>query len=206
MAYEIPSLPYKYSDLEPHFDEATMRLHHTKHHQAYTDKLNTALEKYPELFNRDLSELLRSTEQLPEDIRTTVVNNGGGYLNHNFFWETLQPSVTGENLPTGTSLGVLLEDQYGSVADFLARFKETALGIFGSGWAWLALVAPDKVEIMTTANQGILSAGISPLLAVDVWEHAYYLKYQNRRAEYIDAFFKVLNWSKAEERFKMAIK
>jgi len=201
--YEIPSLPYKYGDLEPYIDEPTMRVHHTKHHQTYADKLNAALEKYPELREKDLTMLIRqASAQLPEDIRSAAVNNGGGYLNHSFFWQVLGKPADADNKPAGTTIGVMLEDQFGSYDNFRTAFKEKATGLFGSGWTWLLLDSGGKLEIVNTANQDLPPEGRKILITLDLWEHAYYLKYQNRRAEYVDAFWHVVDWKKADERTK----
>lgn len=203
--YEIPSLTYKYGDLEPFIDEATMRVHHTKHHQAYTDKLNTALEKYPDLKEKDLVTLIQQAEKLlPEDIRSAVVNNGGGFLNHSFWWSILGKPVDKENKPEGTTIGVMLDDQYGGYEEFKKQFKEKALGLFGSGWTWLCTSDTDagKLEIINTANQNLLPQGKQSIIALDLWEHAYYLKYQNRRAEYVDAFFSVVDWDSVDKQMK----
>ncbi len=202
--YEIPSLIYKYGDLEPHIDEATMRVHHTKHHQAYTDKLNAALEKYPDLQEKDLATLIYQAEtMLPEDICSAVINNGGGFLNHNFWWNILGKPKDETNKPEGTTIGVMIDEQYGSYDQFKTEFKDKALGLFGAGWTWLA-ISNNKLEIINTANQNLLPSDKKALLGLDVWEHAYYLKYQNRRTEYVDAFFHIIDWKKVDEQLKKA--
>ena len=207
--HQVPNLKYKYSDLEPYIDEETMRIHHTKHHQAYVDKLNTALEKHSELVTKPLEELLKNLEAVPEDIRLAVRNHGGGHWNHTFFWEILRPAspTTSQVGPREKTIG-LIDETFGNFEAFQKQFKEAALGRFGSGWAWLVLDSSGKIKISTTANQDTpisegpstpLGTHVKPLLALDVWEHAYYLKYQNRRADYLDAFWQVLNWERVEE-------
>lgn len=194
--HQIPSLPYKYSDLEPHFDEQTMRIHHTKHHQTYVDKLNDALKDYPDLAIKPIFELLADLKEVPEAIRTAVRHHGGGHLNHLLFWEMLSPQGGGPREETIS----LIDATFGSLDEFKARFKESALSRFGSGWAWLVLLPDRRLQIISTANQDTpLSEGKYPVLGLDVWEHAYYLKYQNRRAEYVDAFFKIINWATVEK-------
>lgn len=203
MIYEIPSLPYKYGELEPFIDETTMRVHHTKHHQTYADKVNAALEKYPDLLEKDLTTLIRQADKLlPEEIRGTVVNNGGGFLNHSFWWSVLGKPANKENKPDGTTIGVTIEDQYGTFDDFKEAFKDKAMGLFGSGWTWLAVNASGALEIINTANQNLLPADKQPVLLLDLWEHSYYLMYQNRRAEYIDAFFHVIDWNNVDKMMK----
>jgi Fe-Mn family superoxide dismutase len=193
--HEIPSLKYKYSDLEPYVDEETMRLHHTKHHQAYVDKLNTALEAYPDLAQLSVEELLRDVSKIPEAIRQTVINNGGGHYNHSFFWEVIGTNGAGPQERTITAF----EEAFVNLDGFKERFKAAALGHFGSGWTWVVKNG-DKLEIVTTVNQNTpWSNGLKPILTLDLWEHAYYLKYQNRRADYVDAFFKIINWEQVEK-------
>lgn len=193
--HQLPNLPYDYDALEPWFDEATMRLHHGKHHQSYVDKLNKALEGYPVGQTLSLLELLRQLDQVPEVIRQAVRNYGGGHFNHSLFWQLLTPPL-GQIQPPAGELLELLEKNFGGFADFQAKFKEAALNHFGSGWAWL-VVEPteEKLTIVTTANQdNPVSEGKKVILGVDVWEHAYYLKYQNRRPDYLDAWFNLINW------------
>jgi len=200
MKFELPKLEYAYDSLEPFIDEATMKIHHDKHHQAYTDKLNVALEKHPELKIRDAEELLKNLKQVPEDIRTAIRNNGGGYVNHNFFWEILKKDVKIKG-----KIKQEIEKRFGSFEKFKEEFTNAAIGLFGSGWAWL-VVNNGKLEITTTPNQDSpISEGKIPLLTIDVWEHAYYLKYQNRRADYVAAFFNVINWEKVEDNFVKSI-
>lgn len=201
--HTLPNLPYAYDALEPHIDEPTMRLHHTKHHQGYVAKLNAALEKYPKLQNKKLDELLRNLNTVPEAIRTAVRNHGGGHWNHSFFWTILAPASPNQGLALtgkGQTLKVTLEKNFGSVEKFQTQFKDAALNRFGSGWAWLIKRADGALAITSTANQDAPFAEGEPILGLDVWEHAYYLKYQNRRADYIDAFFKVINWEEVINR------
>ena len=167
--YQIPSLPYEYSDLEPYIDEATMKVHHLKHHQAYTDKLNAALEKYPELKDADLSTLIYEADTaLPEDIRTTVINNGGGYLNHSFFWPLLRRPESETNEPTGTAIGKALNAEFENYEGFKKQFSEKALGLFGSGWTWLLVDKTGKLKIENTANQLLAPRGSRAVLALDL--------------------------------------
>lgn len=195
--YTLPNLPYTYDALEPHIDAETMRIHHLKHHQAYIDKLNAALEKYPELQTQKLEKLLQDLNAVPETIRTAVRNHGGGHWNHSFFWQILTPpnqnqgSTLGDK---GRTLKSIMEKNFGSVENFQNQFQEAALDHFGSGWVWLIKRQDGALVIMSTANQDTPFDRGQPILGLDVWEHAYYLKYQNRRADYIDAFFKVINW------------
>ncbi len=202
MAYELPSLPYDFDALEPHIDEQTMRIHHGKHHQAYVTNLNAALDKHPELHNKDLEDLLKDLNAVPEDIRAAVRNNGGGHVNHSMFWVLMSPKGGGE--PTGP-LADAIKTEFGSVAELKDRMAKAAMGRFGSGWAWLALDAGGKLVVTSTANQdNPLSEGMTPLLGIDVWEHAYYLKYQNRRADYVEAWWNVVNWDEVARRFSAA--
>ena len=201
--YEIPSLNFRYGDLEPYFDEATLRIHHTKHHQTYADRLNVALAKHPELSDKDLVKLIQNVDgDLPEDIRTSVVNNGGGFLNHSFFWEILAKPLDEKNTPKDMAIEKLIIDHFGSYENFKTKFTEMAIGVFGSGWTYLLVGEDMKLEIVNIANQNLPPAGKTAILALDLWEHAYYLKYQNRRNEYIDAFYHVINWKKVEELLK----
>ncbi len=196
--HTLPKLPYAYDALEPYIDEQTMRLHHLKHHQGYVDKLNAALEKYPELAEKPVEELLRDLNSVPEAIRPAVRNHGGGHWNHSFFWKILGPASPNQGLALaekGQTLKLALEKNFGSVDEWQKQFKDAALNRFGSGWAWLVKKSNDQFSIISTANQDTPFDQGQPILGVDVWEHAYYLKYQNRRADYLDAFFKVINWS-----------
>jgi Fe-Mn family superoxide dismutase len=197
MAFSVPDLPYDYDALEPHIDEATMRVHHDKHHQAYVDKANGALEG-TEWADRDVEEVLKSLDSLPADKQGPVRNNGGGHYNHTLFWQMLSPDGGGA---PGGDLAAAIDATFGSFEDFKAQFKEAGIARFGSGWAWLVRYG-DGVAIVSTPNQDSpISDGKTPLLGCDVWEHAYYLKYQNKRPEYIDAFWNVVNWPYVEERF-----
>ncbi len=204
MAHELMPLPYDYNALEPHIDELTMRIHHDKHHQAYVNNLNAALEKHPDLFNLSLEELLAKLDQVPDDIRTAVRNHGGGTLNHNLFWNIM--SGNGGGKPTGELLAAL-ESTFGSFEDFKDRFTKAAATHFGSGWAWLAVDSSGNLEVFSLPNQDSpLSSGKVPLLTIDIWEHAYYLKYQNLRASYIDAWWNVVDWSEISRLYKNAVK
>ncbi len=197
MPYEVPPLPYDYAALEPHIDEATMRLHHDKHHQAYVDKVNAALEG-TEWADRPIEEVLSSLDQLPEAARGVVRNNGGGHYNHALFWESMKPGGGGE--PTGP-LADAIAAAFGSFADFKAKVKETGIARFGSGWAWLVHDGSGLAVVSTLNQDNPVSQGQTPLLGVDVWEHAYYLKYQNKRPDYIDAFWNVVNWGEVARRY-----
>jgi len=197
MAYEVPDLPYDYGALEPHIDEATMKLHHDKHHQAYVDKANAALEGTDHA-DRPIEELLRDLDSLPEDKRGPVRNNGGGHYNHSLFWEWMSPDGGGE--PDG-DLRAALESAFGSVDDFKSQMKDAGIARFGSGWAWLVHDG-SGLAVTSTANQDSpVMEGQTPLLGIDVWEHAYYLKYQNKRPDYLDAFWNVVNWGKVAEGY-----
>jgi Fe-Mn family superoxide dismutase len=197
MAYEVPPLPYDYAALEPHIDEQTMRLHHDKHHQAYVDKVNGALEG-TEHADKPIEEVIRELAAIPEDKRTVVRNNGGGHLNHTLFWESMSPDGGGE---PGGDLADAITAKFGSFDAFKEQFEAAGVNQFGSGWAWL-VVDGGELAITSTANQdNPVSSGQTPLLGNDVWEHAYYLKYQNRRPEYLKAWWNVVNWSKVGERY-----
>jgi superoxide dismutase, Fe-Mn family len=200
MAYNVPPLPYDYSALEPHIDEATMRVHHDKHHQAYVDKVNAALEG-TEWADKPIEEVVANLDQIPEDKRGPVRNNGGGHLNHSLFWEWLAPD--GGGAPSG-DLASAIDDAFGSFDEFKEKFKAAGVNQFGSGWAWLVHDG-SGLAITSTANQDSpLTDGKTPLLGADVWEHAYYLKYQNKRPDYLDAFWNVVNWPKVAEAFESA--
>jgi Fe-Mn family superoxide dismutase len=198
--FTLPKLPYAFDALEPYVDARTMEIHHDKHHAAYVANLNTALSKYPDLLKTPIDELMRNLAKLPVDdaTRGAVRNNGGGHSNHSHFWLWMAPKAGGE--PTGP-LGDAIKSSYGDFAKFRAAFKDSAMKRFGSGWAWL-LADGGKVSIVSSGNQDTpLSQGKTPLLGIDVWEHAYYLKYQNRRADYVDAWWNVINWKAAGEKF-----
>jgi len=199
----LPDLPYAYDALEPHIDAKTMEIHHKKHHQAYIDKLNSALEKHPDLLDKDIREILTNLSQIPEDIRTVVRNNGGGYLNHWVFWELMSPSGGGE--PTG-KLSDDIKSEFGSFENFKVKFNEAATSRFGSGWAWLVMDS-GTLKVMSTANQdNPISENKEPILGVDVWEHAYYLQYQNRRPDYLNAWWNVVNWDGVSKHYESIIK
>ena len=201
MAYSLPALPYPANALEPHIDARTMEIHHTKHHQAYINNVNTALEAQPALAAKPVEELIRNLAEVPEAIRTTVRNNGGGHANHSLFWTIMGPHAGGE--PSGT-LGDAVKSTFGSFASFKEQFTTAAMGRFGSGWAWLS-VDKGKLIIESTANQDSpISEGRTPILGIDVWEHAYYLHYQNRRPDYVNAFYNVINWAEVAKRFAAA--
>lgn len=196
--FTLPPLPYAYDALEPSFDAATMHLHHDKHHQAYVNNLNTAVAAHPELAGKSLVELVTSWSSLPETARNAVRNNAGGHYNHSFWWPTLGK---GGAAPTG-ELAKAIDAKFGSLPAFQEQFTKAAMGVFGSGWAWLVKAPDGTVAIETTPNQdSVLALGHKPVLGIDVWEHAYYLKYQNRRADYVKAYFQVLNWDHVSGQF-----
>ena len=200
MAFQLPDLPYPYDALEPHIDEATMRVHHDKHHQAYVDKANAALEG-TEWSEKPVEEVLKQLQSLPADKQAAVKNNGGGHYNHTLFWESM--SASGGGAPDG-ELASAIDAAFGSFEDFKAKMKDAGVKQFGSGWAWLVHDS-SGLAVVSTANQdNPISNGQTPLLGVDVWEHAYYLNYQNRRPDYIDAWWNVVNWAKAAEHFSSA--
>ena len=201
MAHELPKLPYAYDALEPHIDAQTMEIHHTKHHQGYVNKLNDALTKAPNLQKTSLEELLRGIGTVPEAIRTAVRNNGGGHANHTLFWQVMAPKGGGK--PSG-KLADAITKTFGGFDTFKEQFTAAATGRFGSGWAWLILLN-GKLSIESTANQDSpIMEGKTPILGLDVWEHAYYLKYQNRRPDYIKAWWNVINWPEVARRFESA--
>jgi Fe-Mn family superoxide dismutase len=197
--FTLPDLGYSFDALEPYIDAKTMEIHHGKHHATYVDKLNQALEKYPELQNKKIEELLAGIDSAPKEISTALRNNGGGHHNHTLFWETMKPG--GSNEPSGT-LADELHSTFGGFEEFKTKLTEAAIGRFGSGWAWL-VATNGNLEVYSTPNQDSpLMEGKTPILGLDVWEHAYYLKYQNKRPDYIDAWWNVLNWSVIAERYK----
>ena len=203
MPQTLPALPYDFAALEPHIDAQTMQIHHDKHHQAYVNNLNAALDKHPELHQKTVEELLRGINGVPEDIRTAVRNNGGGHHNHSLFWTVMAPKAGGE--PVG-ALEKAIASAFGGFAKFKETFAAAATTRFGSGWAWLS-VAGGKLEITSGANQDSpLMDGKVPVLGLDVWEHAYYLKYQNRRPDYISAWWNVVHWPEVARRFEGAVK
>ena len=202
MAYEVPDLPYDYNALEPHIDEETMRVHHDKHHKAYVDKANAALEG-TEWGDKDVNEVLQNLSSLG-DKETAVRNNGGGHSNHSFFWEIMSPASDGGGGKPDGDLADAIKDKFGSFDDFKEEFKNAGVGQFGSGWSWL-IHDGSGLAVVSTANQDTpISDGNTPIIGCDVWEHAYYLKYQNKRPDYIDAWWNVVNWAKASEHFGSA--
>ncbi len=206
MAFELPPLPYDYAALEPHIDEATMKLHHDKHHQTYITNLNGAIEKHPELGSKSPEDLVKDLASIPEDVRKIVQNNGGGHVNHTMFWQIMKPGGGGE---PGGNIGLQITADFGSFEAFTKLFNETTAKQFGSGWGWLVFKktadAGGKLEILTTANQdNPLSQGLYPILGNDVWEHAYYLKYQNKRPDYLAAWWHTVNWEEINKRFETA--
>ena len=204
MAYELPKLPYPYDALEPHIDAKTMEIHHTKHHQAYITKANDALQKHPDLAKKPIDDLMRDLSSVPEDIRTTIRNNGGGHANHSLFWTILGPKKGGQ--PSG-EIGEAINKKFGSFDKFKEEFTAAGVGRFGSGWAWLSVDKSGNLVLESTANQDTpLSEGRTPIFGCDVWEHAYYLKYQNKRPDYIAAFWNVVNWDEVNRRYQQAKK
>ncbi|GAB4459038.1 MAG: Fe-Mn family superoxide dismutase [Anaerolineae bacterium] len=207
MAFELPALPYASNALEPHIDARTMEIHHGKHHQAYINNLNTALEGHADLQSKSIEDLIKGLGAVPENIRTAVRNNGGGHLNHSMFWQLMSAGGGGE---PGGDLGAAINSTFGSFASFKEQFAKAGVGRFGSGWAWL-VVNGGKLEVVSTANQdnplmGKAIAGCegTPILGLDVWEHAYYLNYQNRRPDYIAAWWNVVNWDQVAKNFAAA--
>ena len=199
MAHELPDLPYGYDALEPHIDAETMRIHHTKHHQGYVNNLNAALEKHPELGEKTVEQLLSDLDSVPQDIRTAVRNNGGGHANHSLFWPCMAPGAGGA--PSG-ELAAAVDSAFGSFDAFRESFAKAAATRFGSGWAWLCAGGGGELLITSTANQdNPVSEGLRPILGLDVWEHAYYLNYQNRRPDYVNAWWNVVNWERVGENF-----
>jgi Fe-Mn family superoxide dismutase len=199
MAHSLPPLPYDYNALEPHIDEQTMRIHHDKHHAAYVNNLNAALEKHPELQGKSVEDLVKGIATVPEDIRAAVRNNGGGHVNHTMFWEIMGPG--GGGAPTG-AIGEAINSTFGDFEKFKSQVNDAGAKRFGSGWAWLVDVG-GKLVIESTANQDSpLMEGKKPILGVDVWEHAYYLKYQNRRPDYLAAWWGTVNWGAVNKRFR----
>jgi Fe-Mn family superoxide dismutase len=199
MAFTLPPLPYDFVALEPHIDAKTMEIHHGKHHQTYVNNLNAAIEKAPELANKSLDDLMRSVNSLPEAVRIPIRNNGGGHWNHSMFWQIMAPKAGGE---PGGNLGAAIKSAFGDFAKFREQFSAAGVGRFGSGWAWL-INSGGKLSITSTPNQdNPLMEGQKAIMGLDVWEHAYYLKYQNRRPDYISAWWNVVNWKEVEKRFQ----
>ena len=202
MAYELPPLPYDYNALEPYIDEQTMRIHHDKHHGTYVTNVNNALANHPDLAALPVEQLIQNLGRVPEDIRTTVRNNGGGHANHSFFWPIMVPNAGGQ--PSG-ALAEAITQTFGSFDAFKDQFSKAAAGRFGSGWAWLTMDGSGALRIESTPNQDSpLMDGRTPILGLDVWEHAYYLKYQNRRADYIAAWWNVVNWPQVARNYEAA--
>ncbi len=199
MAHEVPALPYPFDALEPHIDARTMEIHHDRHHAAYVNNLNKALEKHHDLQSKSVEDLLRDLNKVPEDIRTAVRNNGGGHANHSLFWPIMSPEGGGE--PEG-DLAKAIRDTFGDFKSFQEKLASAAAGRFGSGWAWLSVEKGGKLRVEDTPNQDSpLSQGRTPILGVDVWEHAYYLKYQNKRPDYVSAWWNVVNWEEVAKRY-----
>lgn len=202
MAYELPPLPYPANALEKAIDEQTMQIHHGKHHAAYVNNLNAALEKHPDLADKPVEELLRNINSVPEEIRTAVRNNGGGHANHSMFWKIMSPNGGGE--PTG-AIAQVIKDNFGSFEAFKEQFNDAGAKRFGSGWAWLVKTKDGKFQVMSTANQDSpLMEGHYPIMGNDVWEHAYYLRYQNRRPDYLKSWWEVVNWDEINKRLEGA--
>jgi superoxide dismutase, Fe-Mn family len=201
--FPLPDLGYPHDALEPHIDARTMEIHHGKHHQGYTNKLNAALESHPDLHERSAEDLLRDIESVPEDIRGAVRNNGGGFVNHALFWKVMSPG--GASVPEGGLAGAI-DDAFGHFDEFKARFSAAAGGQFGSGWGWLCVGPDGGLQVMATPNQDSpMMSGFAPILGIDVWEHAYYLNYQNRRPDYIAAFWNVVNWDVVAGNYAQAL-
>ena len=202
MPFALPDLPYAYDALEPHIDARTMEIHHTKHHQAYVNNANMALEKYPEWAEKSPCDILKNLDSVPADIKTAAQNNVGGHCNHSFFWQIMNPEGGGN--PKG-GLAKAIDSEFGSFDAMKEQFNKAAATRFGSGWAWL-VIKGGKLEIISTANQDSpLSLGYERVLCLDVWEHAYYLHYQNKRPDYVSAWWNVINWDRAEENYQKAI-
>ncbi|HZC05069.1 MAG TPA: superoxide dismutase [Ktedonobacterales bacterium] len=202
MAFELPPLPYDYSALEPHIDAQTMQLHHDKHHQAYVNNLNTALQGLSQFDNMSVDDLMRHINEVPENVRTAVRNNGGGHANHSMFWAIMKPNGGGE--PTG-ALADAINSTFGSFDQFKTTFNDNGAKRFGSGWTWLVVDQSGKLQAISSANQDSpLMDGLYPVMGNDVWEHAYYLKYQNRRPDYLSAWWNVVNWDEVAKRFQTA--
>jgi len=207
MAYELPDLPYDFDALEPHIDATTMQIHHDKHHNTYVTKLNAAIEQHPDLGAKPVEELIANIGSLPEDIQTAVRNNGGGHANHALFWQLMGPNGGGK---PGGAVGDAIDQAFGGFDKFQEQFKNAALGRFGSGWAWLIVDPGGNLQITDTPNQDtplmrdMAALPGTPILGIDVWEHAYYLKYQNKRPDYVDAWWNVVNWDEVAKRFDAA--
>ena len=197
--HTLPPLPYAYNALEPFIDAKTLEIHHGKHHQSYVDKLNAALEKYPELQSKTVEELIKSLDEIPEAIRTTVRNNAGGHFSHTLYWNTMSPTAE-EYIPE--KLGKAIVETFGSIVEFKEQFSKAAANVFGSGWVWLAVTTNGKLKIVSTqGHDSPLMTGDKPLMVIDVWEHAYYLHYQNRRPEYIQNWWNIVDWKAVERNY-----
>ena len=202
MAHEVSPLPYSFDALEPHIDARTMEIHHDRHHAGYVSKLNDALDGHADLESKSVEDLLRDIGQVPADIRTAVRNNGGGHANHSLFWTVMSPDGGGE---AAGEIGAAINDAFGSFGEFRSTFNDTATGRFGSGWGWLVVDRGGDLSVESSANQDSpLMEGKTPILGVDVWEHAYYLHYQNKRGDYVDAWWNVVNWDEVEKRYRAA--
>ena len=202
MAFEVPPLPYDYNALEPYIDTQTMQLHHDKHHAAYVNNLNAALQNAPQFASLAIEDLIRRINDVPENIRTAVRNNGGGHLNHSMFWQIMTPNGGGQ---PGGELASAINSTFGSFDQFKAAFNDAGVKRFGSGWAWLVVGPGGNLQVISTANQDSpLIDGLFPIMGNDVWEHAYYLKYQNRRPDYLNAWWNVVNWPEIERRYQQA--
>lgn len=201
MTYSLPKLPYDVAALEPHIDTLTMIIHHTKHHQAYVDNLNAALDKHPELYDVSLEKLLQNLYSVPSDIRMAITNHGGGHYNHSLFWKLLTPNY---KAPSPKLLNLINRD-FGSLEGLKDKFNTAAKTRFGSGWAWVVLTKENTLKVTSSANQDVPFDEGTPVLALDVWEHAYYLKYQNRRPDYINAFWNIINWEMVESLVEAAL-
>ena len=200
MAHQLPPLPYDFGALEPHIDAQTMQVHHDKHHGTYVTNLNAAVEKHAELGSKSAEDLIKNLNAVPEDVRTAVRNNGGGHVNHSMFWQIMAPKAGGE--PSG-KVGDAIKQSFGSFAEFQTKFNDAGTKRFGSGWVWLVRTKDGKLDIISTANQdNPMMEGHWPIMGNDVWEHAYYLKYKNVRADYLKAWWNVVNWKEVEKRFK----
>lgn len=203
MVFELPRLEFEYNSLEPSMDAKTVEIHYSKHHATYRDKFNAALEKHPEMFSKSAEEILMDLKSVPEDIKAAVINFGGGFVNHNFFWSILSPK---KQEAEGEILSAINKD-FGSFENFKKQFAFRAMALFGSGWTWLVLNKQRKLEIVNTGNQDSpLSKKLTPLLVIDVWEHAYYIKYMNKRADFIEAFWNIINWKRVNKLYENAKK
>ena len=206
MKYELPEIPYEYDGLEPHIDAKTMEIHHSKHHQGYVDKLNSALEKHPEIADTPLEDLLANLDSVPEDIRDAVRNNGGGHFNHSLFWTVMSPLRVGGGGEPGNDIGKAIEDKFEEFDKFKEEFATAATGQFGSGWAWLVLNNSKELEIYSTPNQdNPIMKGDVPLLGLDMWEHAFYLKWGPQKAEYIKAWWNTVNWEQVGMNYSKSL-